>query len=238
MLTTMNFAVIYIVVVATSLFVVTALIRMITTAAAELDMHKEAQWLARGLIIWPLLALLIGATLELVFPLLALMILLPLLIGVWLMTRPSVSEILKKVSLHWLVALSLYRIVGLLFLYLYFSSGSLTRGFAMNAGWGDLITGVLALPVAWMLFKRMPMANVVLVLWSVLGIFDLILAPLSAFLYGTSQLTVFPLNLVPIFLGPPFGILLHVLVLRVAWLQGRLGFTRENFSTDSVSDPS
>lgn len=224
MLTTMNLAVISIVTFGTSLFVVTTLIRMITASAAGLEPNAQrtSRRLTMGLILWPFFAVLVGATIELTFPVLGIMLAGPLLIGSWIITRPSVSEILRNIPLYRLVALSFYRVVGLLFIYIYFSSGALTRGFAMNAGWGDLITGLLALPVAWMVFKNAPLFKVALLAWSAFGICDLILAPLSAFLYGPSDLTVFPLNVIPIFLGPPFGIMLHLIVLRAAWLQGRL----------------
>ncbi|MFK7903462.1 MAG: hypothetical protein AB8B49_11565, partial [Nitratireductor sp.] len=132
----------------------------------------------------------------------------------------SVSKVLIELPLHWLVALSFYRVVGVLFLYLYFSGSEiLSRGFALNAGWGDLMTGLLALPVAWFVYKRKPYAYGTLIAWTIFGILDLFVAPGSAFYYGVEQLAEFPISFIPIFLGPPFGIVLHLITWRVAWLQ-------------------
>ena len=93
------------------------------------------------------------------------------------------------------------------------------RGFALNAGWGDVLTGVLALPVGTMVMRRMSGHGVALVLWSIIGIGDLILAPVSAWLYGAQDLVTFPLNSIPLFLGPPLGILLHIVTLRIYYLR-------------------
>lgn len=174
-----------------------------------------------ALFLWPPFALAVSATFELVELVLVLMIAVPTITTFWLVSRPTVTEVLKKIPLHKVVALSAYRIVGILFLYLYFSSGALSRGFAMNAGLGDIATALSALVIAWFLWKRRPYAVPALLIWSVFGMLDLIGAPLSALAFGPKQLVSFPLSLIPVFLGPPFGIVLHIITLRIAWVQNR-----------------
>jgi len=208
-----------------SIIVVLVLLLLIKRAVVEIGgrSNKVGNRLMLAIVIWPLLALLVGLTVELDFPVLGGMLIVPLLIGTVALRTSSISKILARIPLHSLVTLSVYRVVGALFLYLYFSgSGALSRGFAMNAGWGDVITGIMALPVAWLVWKQLPFAKIALLAWTLFGIGDLILAPASAFMFGAEKLVEFPLVFIPIFLGPPFGIFLHLLTLRVAWLQGRL----------------
>ena len=108
-----------------------------------------------------------------------------------------------------------------MFLYLFWAEGSLSWGFARNAGWGDVAVGTTAPLVAAMLATRHRLTRPVLWAWCVLGILDLIVAPVSARLYGPGALGDFPLSVIPLFLGPPLGILLHLAVLRADHLQAR-----------------
>jgi len=56
-------------------------------------------------------------------------------------------------------------------------------------------------------------------MWNIFGIADLISAPASAVIFGNTSLNFYPLVLVPLFIGPPFSILLHVASLRNFYLQ-------------------
>lgn len=144
--------------------------------------------------------------------------LIPIVIGTLISFHPRAASLLSNVPVHRIVFLQTYRVAGFIFVYLYFATGELSRGFAMNAGWGDVLTGVLALPVGWMLLKRLPGAGAALIVWSLIGIGDLILAPASAQIYGAENLVAFPLNTIPLFLGPPLGILFHIITLRIFYL--------------------
>jgi hypothetical protein len=46
------------------------------------------------------------------------------------------------------------------------------------------------------------------------GTLDLIVAPATALYFQARVLNIYPLDLVPLFLGPPLGILTHILSLR------------------------
>jgi hypothetical protein len=53
--------------------------------------------------------------------------------------------------------------------------------------------------------------------WSAFGILDLIVAPTAAAIFGfeaAGQTPGFPITTIPLFFGPPFGILIHIVTLR------------------------
>ena len=54
----------------------------------------------------------------------------------------------------------------------------------MNAGWGDILTGMLAIPVALAVAARIRFWPLLVVAWCLIGAGDLVLAPLTAVLYG------------------------------------------------------
>ncbi|MEM7303134.1 MAG: hypothetical protein AAF468_18795 [Pseudomonadota bacterium] len=196
-------------------------IGLLRDAAQSIGQHAVsiANRISIGLLIWPALAITYALLVGLNFISFIPVLIIPLAIGAALMFTPTVTEILSAISLHRLIGLGFYRVAGAIFLYCYYAAGTLSRGFALNAGWGDVLTGVLALPVAWMVWKKLPGAGLAIIVWCAIGVGDLILAPVSANLYGAERLVDFPLNLIPLFLGPPLGILLHLVTLRAGWLQ-------------------
>ena len=120
---------------------------------------------------------------------------------------------------EWMVAVQLYRALGVIFLVLYFSG--MPGLFAWPAGVGDIAVGLLA-PLVALAFARDPVANAGTVqMWNLFGIADLIVAVTTGFLTSPSPLqpfafdnpnelpTVFPLVLVPVYLVP-LSIVLHL----------------------------
>ena len=180
---------------------------------------RSAKWVSIGVVAWALVAVSYALFVGLSFSKLAPMMAVPWLAGVWFMFSSTGSSLLRATPVHRLISLSFYRVVGIIFLYCYYVCGTLSRGFALNAGWGDVLTGVLAIPVAMMVKNGTRYSHLAFALWTLIGIGDLILAPASAAMYGAKQLTNFPINLIPLFLGPPFGILLHLITVRAYWLQ-------------------
>lgn len=175
---------------------------------------------------WAVAACSVAAFVPLSFPVFLPMALVPITLGTLAVMRPPLSEVLSQIRLAPLIAAQFYRNAGAIFLYLYYTTGSLSWGFARNAGWGDVATGVLALPVAWLVWKRAPYASMAVIGWCSLGIADLIVAPMSALYFGVEQLVQFPINTVPLFLGPPLGIFLQIVVLRAWWLQRKATQTK------------
>jgi hypothetical protein len=113
-----------------------------------------------------------------------------------------------------LIRLQSYRMAGLMFLYPFMVYGVVPPGFAWPAALGDFATGLMAPFVAKMVAERRPHATAWAIAWNAFGILDLLVAPASAILSHAQVLNIFPLALVPLFVGPPMGILTHVLSLR------------------------
>ena len=146
---------------------------------------------------------------------------LPIVVGTLLSFTPFLRDVIARIPTHWLVFLQFYRVVGLIFIFPYYTSGLLTRGFAFNAGIGDVLTGVLAIPVGYILLRGSRYSRMVLVGWSIIGIGDLGLAISSAIFLGFSagEPVLYPVSLIPLYAGPPFGILIHIITMRSFWLR-------------------
>lgn len=87
-------------------------------------------------------------------PLLGLSIVTSIVVVVVLATVvPATSRALAAIPLPALIGVHAIRIVGFLFLLL-LATGRLSAPFATSAGWGDIIAGATAVPVAWALSAR------------------------------------------------------------------------------------
>jgi hypothetical protein len=89
-----------------------------------------------------------------------------------------------------LIATHILRVLGLQFLLLW-SAGRLTAPFAPSAGWGDIITGVAAVPVAWAVWRQVPGWRGYAIAWNLFGAADLI----AAIAFGTTSAPGSPLQL-------------------------------------------
>src|SRR5262245_8274678 len=121
---------------------------------------------------------------------------------------------------HWLIWVQTYRMAGLIFLYPFLYYGIVPAGFAIPAAIGDFLTGLLAPVVARAVAGGRPHARRWAVAWNVFGILDLIVAPAAALLTQAQVLGLYPLSVVPFFIGPPIGILTHVFSLRNLYSTG------------------
>jgi hypothetical protein len=122
-----------------------------------------------------------------------------------------------------LIATHVLRILAVQFLLLW-STGRLTAPFAPIAGWGDIITGVTAVPVAWMVWRKAAGWRPLAVIWNLFGAADLITAislgvlsapgsPLQLFAVpGAPIMTTLPWVLIPGYLVPIL-FMTHVLML-------------------------
>jgi hypothetical protein len=112
-----------------------------------------------------------------------------------------------------------YRIVGVFFL-VESVQGRLPLGFAIPAGSGDILVGLLAPWVAWWLCENKPCATTIAIAWNLLGILDLVCAVSLGILYAptslgilanditTEAVTQYPLCLIP-FWVVPISLILH-----------------------------
>jgi hypothetical protein len=145
--------------------------------------------------------------------------------GAWIAATavPSLRALIDQPATQpSLVALQLWRVVGVLFLVL-LSRGQLPPLFALPAGLGDIAAGLAAPFVALRLHR--PGGRSSAVVWNVFGLVDLIVAiglgattnvgPIQIFHTNPSAvvMTAFPMVLVPTFLVP-LSMVLHFLSLR------------------------
>ena len=74
-----------------------------------------------------------------------------------------------------MVALNIVRVFAVMFLMLA-AAGRLTGPFPYSAAWGDIITGVVAVPVLWLLKGGGARYNTAIAAWNLFGAADLVLA--------------------------------------------------------------
>jgi hypothetical protein len=164
-------------------------------------------------------------------PALPIAIFLPLLIGLPLLVRSKrIGALLDATPASWLIGLQVYRVFGGIFLVAW-SRGGISGTFALPAGMGDVLVGLLALPVAYLLRAGAPGARWWAIAWNVLGLVDFAIAigigissapgPLQVIVPDrpNALLGTFPTVMIPAF-AVPSSILLHVLSLRQL-LRGR-----------------
>jgi hypothetical protein len=114
-----------------------------------------------------------------------------------------------------LIAVNTWRIGGIAFLW-GMTQGLLDPAFAIPAGVGDILIGVTAIPFAIFLWKGYSWSKYALVVWSVLGIADLVNAITLGVItnpdFQTSTMATFPWILVPT-VAVPTALALHGIVL-------------------------
>jgi hypothetical protein len=117
-------------------------------------------------------------------------------------------EIIAAIPQHWLIAIQTFRILGGVFLVRYFQ-GELPALFAIPAGVGDVLTGILAPVVAYWWFAGKPYARGAAIAWNLFGMADLVNAvTLGALTGGGGGGIVFPIVLIPIY-AVPRAFLIH-----------------------------
>lgn len=112
------------------------------------------------------------------------------------------------------VGVNAVRVLGVFFLILY-ADGRLPAPFAPSAGWGDIVVGITALPVAFLAARQATGWRPIGLVWNVAGFADLVMAvglgvtsaidsPLRIFVGGpdTTLMSQLPMFLVPGFLVP------------------------------------
>ena len=134
----------------------------------------------------------------------------------------TIRTLNAAMSPEWLVRVQIYRIAGFMFLYPLLYYGAIPTGFAVPAAVGDMLTGLLAPSVASAVRNRRRHAFAWAIVWNVFGIVDLIVAPTAAILSRAQVLALYPISLVPLFIGPPLGILIHIWSLSNLRVAGRI----------------
>lgn len=148
----------------------------------------------------------------------------PVIVAVLFWRWHLLRRVIEAVPQKWMAGVQIYRVMGLIFLVLY-AIGKLPAVFALPAGIGDILTGLLA-PGVGAAYTRNPQAAAGrLRAWNLFGIADLIVAMVTGFLTSPSPLqmlaldrpnelvTAFPLVMIPVFLAP-LAFLLHLASLK------------------------
>jgi hypothetical protein len=139
---------------------------------------------------------------------------------------PSVRATLLGMPMPFLIGLNVWRLAGGFFLLLA-AEGRLGGPFPTSAGWGDIITGVLALPVAWLALRGQGKALVWT--WNAFGMLDLVVAitlgvisangsPLQIIHAGegSEAVQVLPWSLIPTVLVPMYLIVHGIIFAKLA----------------------
>lgn len=145
-----------------------------------------------------------------------------LVIAVLASLSSRVRAALLALPMPLLIGLDVIRILGLLMV-VAAAEGRFSGPFPYFAGWGDFITGVFALPVAWLAF-RTARGHRWVTAWNAFGMLDLIVAVSLGVLsapgspaqlihvgVGSAAITQLPWSLIPTVLVPYF-LFSHVLV--------------------------
>ena len=151
---------------------------------------------------------------------------------------PSVRATLLAMPMPLLIDLNVWRIGGGFFLLLAID-GRLGGPFPQSAGWGDVITGVFALPVAWLALRGY--SRLIVGAWNAFGTLDLVAAialgvtsangsPLQLIHAGagSAAVQVLPWSLIPTVLVPMFLIVHGVIFAQLRAKSARASAVRFN----------
>jgi hypothetical protein len=165
--------------------------------------------------------------------------------GTAALLSPGARSTLLAIPTPLLIGLNAFRIGGVLFVVLA-EAGRLAGPFPYIAGWGDAITGALAIPAAWVAARQLSNHRRRIIAWNVFGTLDLLVAvalgitsrdgsPLQLIHagVGTAGLTHLPWALVPTVLVPYF-LISHALVF--AQLRSQTHRTRNKWIAFSKPD--
>jgi len=168
-------------------------------------------------------------------PMVGVMLVLPLIaIGALAWLSASAREALLALPAPLLIGLNSLRILPGGFLVLLAVQGRLSGPFPQDAGWGDIVVGVAALPLMIAVARSFSQNRVVLLAWNILGTLDLVMAitlgvtsapgsPLQIFgeSIGSTAMGSLPWSNIPTLLVPFYLITHGVIFARLARTNGQ-----------------
>jgi len=125
-------------------------------------------------------------------PVVGLFVVVPLLATALATAWPAARKAMLSIPMQVMVALNIVRVFAVLFLMLA-AEGRLTGPFPYSAAWGDIITGVIAVPVLWLLKDGGARYTTAIAAWNLFGAADLVLA----IAFGITSSEGSPLQLFP-----------------------------------------
>src|SRR5437764_1191851 len=149
---------------------------LVSALVLALELPRPAKlWLAGIASLWAGLCAAAGAAGWLAvtrpFPLIGLFVAAPLVAAAIAATFPAARQAMLSLPTSLIVGLNIPRVLGVLFLMLA-ADGRLAGPFPHSAGWGDIITGAVALP----LLLTGTRSAALIAAWNVFGLADLVLA--------------------------------------------------------------
>jgi hypothetical protein len=155
-------------------------------------------------------------------PVVGLFVVVPLIAAALASAWPAARAAMLSIPMPVMVALNIVRVFAALFLMLA-AAGRLSGPFPYSAAWGDIITGVVAVPVLWLLKDGIARHSTAIAAWNLFGTADLVLAigfgitsaegsPLQLFPGpGSEAMQQAPWSFVPTVLVP-IWLILHALI--------------------------
>jgi hypothetical protein len=173
------------------------MVLVVNTLTTFMDVSRAAKiTLATVIGVWiGLAAAAAGAgwlTISRPVPVVGLFVVLPLLAAALASAWPGARKAMMSIPISVMVALNIVRVFAVLFLMLA-AEGRLTGPFPYSAAWGDIITGVVAVPVLWLLKDRGARYTTAIAAWNLFGTADLVLA----IAFGVTSAEGSPLQLFP-----------------------------------------
>ena len=166
------------------------------------------------------------------WPRVALPLFIPVIIALSLLLHPTFRTVIDNVPVATLVGVQAFRLAGFVFLIIP-GLGHLPQAF-VTGGYGDIATGLLAIIAGTMLAKKSPGATLWFVLFSVVGLCDLLnVAGLLFYFYpswssavpSSAALADFSLVMVPALAGP-IALILHLYAIRNVFFRENAGSIR------------
>jgi hypothetical protein len=186
------------------------------------DTLRQRVWVGAALTVWFCLIAAAGATGALARPIgpgipaVGLGVLIPIFVLSLLVLGTARGRgLVRRVPMTALVGLHIVRVLGITFVLLYWAK-RLPAPFAPVAGWGDILVGLLAIPLVLRMSRGGDLPKGPILLWNVLGVADLVTAvtlaatsapgPLQLFHVepSTAIMANLPWILIPCFLVPSF----------------------------------
>lgn len=162
------------------------------------------------------------------FPVIGSFVAAPLVMAAIATAWPRARRAMLSIPVPLMIGLNAGRVFAVLFLLLA-AEGRLAGPFPYFAGWGDIITGMFAIPVAWLAKDARTRHLNAIAAWDLFGAADLVLAitlgvtsaersPLQIFMAapGSAAMQQLPWSFVPTVLVP-FWLILHAII----WVQVR-----------------
>lgn len=184
-----NYVALFVIITMMYLAASVSILISIGVAKAELRLQAKQRfvlWFIAVIVTWIGLVAILAYTEVLIprasqnFPTLGALILVPAFVGSYALVRSKTARaVIDAIPAHTFATIQLYRLVGIVFLILA-SDGIISNYFAQTTGWGDILVGITAPFIGFLLWKNAEKYKIPATLWCLFGMGDLIFALFKA----------------------------------------------------------